>query len=364
MTILKWLFVLPFPSPWELFQAQSKQQVTLVSPGPPGRRSGPCLSVRRGGWRRSRWRRRAEGQGLVESGGGGSTGESELWRVRTRGKEGEWSSPSVMQGQLSELHLPLPTWPFVSPHGPQHPPLPSLPRGSWLLCFLLATLSLPCGVVAAQTPTVFRVGVLGPWACDPIFAKARPRAAAHLAVQRINRDPSLSLGTTFDFVILDEDCQTSTALDGFMGLYSRATALVGPVNPGYCDTASLMSKTWNKAMFSWACVNYELDNASRHPTFVRTVPSPIRVLLALVRNFRWANMAVIASADDVWTDTASKVADALRSNGFPVRAVLSTGNHPSSMRHTLGKIRKMHEIRSEFFVLILFRNKLKLAKCI
>lgn len=269
-----------------------------------------------------------------------------------------------MRGQLSLLHLLLPEWTPLAPHGLKEPQLPFPPRRAWLLCFLLATLCLPCRVVASQTPAVFRVGVLGPWACDPIFAKARPRAAAHLAVQRINRDPSLSLGTTFDFVILDEDCQTSTALDRFMGLYSRATALVGPVNPGYCDTASLMSKTWNKAMFSWACVNYELDNASRHPTFARTVPSPIRVLLALVRNFRWANMAVIASADDVWTDTASKVADALRSNGFPVRAVLSTGTHPSSMRHTLGKIKKMHEIRSKLHMLLNTSVTLANASCL
>ncbi|XP_048093246.1 retinal guanylyl cyclase 2 isoform X1 [Alosa alosa] len=264
---------------------------------------------------------------------------------RGRREGGEWTSSPAMQGQLSLLHVLLPRWTPSSVDGLRGPKVPFPPHGAWLLCFLLATLSLPCVVVAPQTPAVFRVGVLGPWACDPIFAKARPRAAAHLAVQRINRDPNLSLGTTFDFVVLEEDCQTSMALNRFMGLYSHATALVGPVNPGYCDTASLIAKTWNKAMFSWACVNYELDNTARHPTFARTVPSPIRVLLALVRNFRWANMAIIASADDVWTDTANKVADALRSNGFPVRAVLSAGNHTSSMRHTLAKIRKMREIR-------------------
>ncbi|XP_063058276.1 retinal guanylyl cyclase 2-like [Engraulis encrasicolus] len=222
------------------------------------------------------------------------------------------------------------------------PRVPFPPCGIWLLCFLLATLCLPC---TAPVPEVFRVGVLGPWACDPIFAKAHPRAAAQIAVQQINEDPNLSLGTKFDYVILEEDCKTSTALNRFLGLYTHAAALLGPINPGYCDTASLLSKTWNKAMFSWGCVNHELDNNKRHPTFARTVPSPIRVLVALVRNFRWANIAIIASADDVWTDTANKVADALRNYGFPVRMVLYTGNKPSTIRHMLAKIRKMPEIR-------------------
>lgn len=276
--------------------------------------------------------------------------ESEEGRRRVRRDGGEWSSLPAMRGQLSLLLVLLPRWTLTAhgllPAGLKEPlALPFPPRGAWLLCFLLAALSLPCA--APPPPAVFRVGVLGPWACDPIFAKARPRAAAHLAVRRINTDPSLRLGTTFDYVILEEDCNTSMALNGFLGLYTRATALVGPVNSGYCDTASLIAKSWNKAMFSWACVNYELDSTKRHPTFARTVPSPIQVLLALAHHFRWANMAIIASADDVWTDTASKVADALRSNGIPVRTVLSTGNHPSSIRHTLAKIRKMHEIRSK-----------------
>ncbi|XP_028838095.1 retinal guanylyl cyclase 2-like isoform X2 [Denticeps clupeoides] len=221
------------------------------------------------------------------------------------------------------------------------PKLPYSPTTVWLVVLLLTTLSLPC---LAPSP-VFRVGILGPWSCDPLFAKAQPRAAANLAVQRINRDHSLSLGTTFDYIILEEDCQTSMGIKGFLGLYTRASAFIGPVNPGYCEAASLVAKNWNKALFSWACINYELENIRQHPTFARTVPSPVRVLIMLVRYFRWANIAILASADDVWTNTASKVADVLRSHGLPVRMVLSASNDPSSIRSTLSRIRKMKELR-------------------
>ena len=204
---------------------------------------------------------------------------------------------------------------------------------------------MPCA--ARSTSTVFKVGVVGPWKCDPLFAKALPQTAAQLAVERINNDPSLSLGTTFEYVIIDEDCQTSMALKGFLGHYARANAFLGPVNPGYCDAASLLANNWNKALFSWTCVNYELDDRSRHLTFARTVPSPTWVLLSLVRHFRWAHIGIISSAEDVWVDTGSKVADALRSYGLPVTTVVSTDKDPASIRLALTRVKRAENIRSE-----------------
>uniref|UniRef100_A0A8B9RIQ0 Guanylate cyclase n=1 Tax=Astyanax mexicanus TaxID=7994 RepID=A0A8B9RIQ0_ASTMX len=223
----------------------------------------------------------------------------------------------------------------------REPKIPYPQHGAWLLWFFLANLSIPSMVQA----TVFKIGVLGPWSCDPIFAKAMPRLAAQLAVQRINSNVSVSKGITFDYVILEEDCQTSMALRSFIGYYTRASAFLGPVNPGYCKAASLIAKNWNKALISWSCVNHELENSWQHPTFVRTMPSPVKVLRIMARHFRWANIAIVASADDVWMDTSNKVADAFRSHGFPVRMVLSTSNDLVSIRHALKKIKKMKELR-------------------
>ncbi|XP_062867316.1 retinal guanylyl cyclase 2-like [Trichomycterus rosablanca] len=193
--------------------------------------------------------------------------------------------------------------------------------------------------------TTFKIGVIGPWSCDSIFAKAMPEIAAKLAVRRINQDQSLSLGTTFDYVILEEDCQTSIALKGFLGYYTRASAFLGLLNPGYCEAASLLTRNWNKALFAWSCVNYELESSWHHPSFIRTMPSPVWVLQTVAHHFRWANIAIVASADNVWVDTSNKVADALRSYGLPVRMVISTSNDPASIRKSLSRIRKMAELR-------------------
>lgn len=76
---------------------------------------------------------------------------------------------------------------------------------SMILCGLqrFMRLLLCLGFLASPGQAAwFRVGVVGPWECDPLFAKALPHVAAQLAVNRINRDPSLSYAATFDFIVL------------------------------------------------------------------------------------------------------------------------------------------------------------------
>lgn len=68
--------------------------------------------------------------------------------------------------------------------------------------FFLALLASLCLLPSQAEATWFRVGVVGPWGCDPLFAKALPNVAAQLAVNRINKDPSLSHAATFDYAVL------------------------------------------------------------------------------------------------------------------------------------------------------------------
>ncbi|XP_055012176.1 retinal guanylyl cyclase 2 [Boleophthalmus pectinirostris] len=191
----------------------------------------------------------------------------------------------------------------------------------------------------------FRVGVVGPWSCDPLFAKALPHVAAQLAINRVNRDPALSHAHTFEFTVLQEPCESSRGLETFLGFHTKASAFTGPANPGVCDSASMISKGWNKALFPWGCVGDDLDDLRNHPTLARSMPRPTWVLLRVLSYFRWAHVAVLSSSEDIWIETATKVADSLRGHGLPVRLVSFMEDTPHSIRRTLGKIRKMKEIR-------------------
>lgn len=87
------------------------------------------------------------------------------------------------------------------------PPCQSSPThqslgASLLQSFFLVLLASLCFLPSQSEAAWFRVGVVGPWGCDPLFAKALPDVAAQLAVNRINKDPSLSYAVTFDYIVL------------------------------------------------------------------------------------------------------------------------------------------------------------------
>ncbi|KAK1899961.1 Retinal guanylyl cyclase 2 [Dissostichus eleginoides] len=221
------------------------------------------------------------------------------------------------------------------------PAFTTLPFYNFLLWVLLGVLTFPCCVRCL----IFKVGVLGPWNCDPVQNRALPAAAARLAVNRINGDLHLDLGLKLDFIILQEPCETSTALTAFIYNENKADVFIGPTNPGYCVAASLLSKNWDKAIFSYGCVNYELDRVMGYPTFSRTVPFPSEVLFIVLKYFRWASVVVISSNEDIWRDTATRVATALRREGLPVGLVTSIGMNETEMESTLRKIQEAGEIR-------------------
>lgn len=221
--------------------------------------------------------------------------------------------------------------------------LPTLPLYNFLLWIFLGVLTFPCCVRCL----IFKVGVLGPWNCDPVYYRALPTAAARLAVSRINGDLTLDLGLEMDFIILQEPCETSKALTAYIYYENSANAIVGPTNPGYCIAASLLAKTWDKALFTYGCVNYELDRATTYPTFARTVPLPADVLFTVLKHFRWANVVVVSSNEDIWIDTAGRVASALRSKGLPVGLVTAMGINETEIESTLRKIQDAGEVRGE-----------------
>lgn len=98
-----------------------------------------------------------------------------------------------------------PPAPSPSVSVPSHLPTDQSNTHSFVLLLVLSFWWLPCPVQAAW----FQVGVVGPWGCDPLFAKALPSVAAQLAINRINKDPSLSYAATFDYVVLQVRCRQS-----------------------------------------------------------------------------------------------------------------------------------------------------------
>ncbi|XP_048150710.1 retinal guanylyl cyclase 2 isoform X4 [Corvus hawaiiensis] len=220
--------------------------------------------------------------------------------------------------------------------------------GNSFKTFFRACWWLLLGIILLCSPahcSVFKIGLLGPWNCDPFFSKAFPHVAARLAVGRISRDPSLDLGHRLDYVILQEECDTPRALVRFIDFGKLSSAFIGPLNPGFCEVATHLGENWNKAIFSWMCINYKLDSIIRHPAFARTLPSPTQVLFTIMKYFKWAHVGIIASNEDIWMYTAKELATVLRNHGLPVSIVTSVHKGEKGIEDTWNKIKEVNDIK-------------------
>ncbi|KAL6079511.1 hypothetical protein STEG23_038066, partial [Scotinomys teguina] len=189
---------------------------------------------------------------------------------------------------------------------------------------------------AAWARETFTLGVLGPWDCDPIFAQALPSMATQLAVDRVNQDASLLLGSQLDFKVLPTGCDTPHALATFVAHKNTVAAFVGPVNPGYCPAAALLAQGWGKSLFSWACGAPE-----RGGELVHTLPSAAHVLLSVMRHFGWARLAIVSSHQDIWVATAQQLATSFRAHGLSIGLMSSLG---SGEKEAMEVCKQLHSV--------------------
>ncbi|KAG7484851.1 hypothetical protein MATL_G00053690 [Megalops atlanticus] len=192
--------------------------------------------------------------------------------------------------------------------------------------------------------STFKVAIVGPWKCDPLFSKALPDLAARLAISRINKDPYISKGYWYDYTLVNEDCQTSRALARFADLEGYGSAFLGPANPGYCSSAALLAKHWNKAILSWACLKPDMDEAS-YPSFLRPLPLSAHVIFAVLRFFRWAHVAVVTSEEELWEATGHELASSLRALGLPVRTVVTMETEGNGVYRALRRIKEADRVK-------------------
>ncbi|XP_008060551.1 retinal guanylyl cyclase 1 [Carlito syrichta] len=210
----------------------------------------------------------------------------------------------------------------------------------WLVLLLL--LLPPAGVSA-----VFTVGVLGPWNCDPIFARARPDLAARLAAARLKRDPALAGGPRVEVALLPEPCRTPGSLGAVSSALARVSGLVGPVNPAACRPAELLAEEAGVALVPWGCPGT--------PAAGTTAPAATPAadaLYVLLRAFRWAHVAVVTAPQDLWVEAGRSLSAALRARGLPV--ALETSMEPpdlSGAREALRKVREGPRVRAVIMVM-------------
>ncbi|XP_049492978.1 retinal guanylyl cyclase 1 [Panthera uncia] len=218
------------------------------------------------------------------------------------------------------------------------PSPPGVPRALPLLLLLL-----PPSARAA----VFTVGVLGPWACDPIFARARPDLAARLAAARLNHDPAMAGSPRFEVALLPEPCRTPGSLGAVSSALGRVSGLVGPVNPAACRPAELLAQEAGVTLVPWGCPGTRAAG-----TTAPAVTPAADALYALLRAFRWARVALVTAPQDLWVEAGRALSAALRARGLPVALV--TAMEPSDVsgaREALRRVQDGPRVRAVIMVM-------------
>uniref|UniRef100_A0A3Q2YYM6 Guanylate cyclase n=1 Tax=Hippocampus comes TaxID=109280 RepID=A0A3Q2YYM6_HIPCM len=197
--------------------------------------------------------------------------------------------------------------------------------------------------VAEVWTATFKLALIGPWSCDPMFSRAMPTAAANLALSRLRIDASLSRGYWYDVKLLDEDCSTSKgvyhSLTELGDMEGYGHAYVGPFNPALCHAASLLAQHWEVGLASPGCLDANWPN-------LPPVPRPSAVLFAVFRFFHWAHVGVISAPVDFWISTGEEVASALRALGLPVGPVVTMEtNIKDGPRDALRAIRDADKVK-------------------
>ncbi|XP_075891295.1 retinal guanylyl cyclase 2-like [Nelusetta ayraudi] len=197
----------------------------------------------------------------------------------------------------------------------------------WLLCI---------GELQAAT---FKLALVGPWSCDPLFSRAMPTAAANLALSRIQSDNSLNRGFSYSIKLLEEDCSVSKALTELGDMEGYGHVYIGPFNPALCHAATLFTEHWEAGLAAPGCL------APDWPSLPPITP-PTKVLFTVLRFFRWAHVAVISAPSDLWEGTGQEVASALRSEGLPIGPVVTMERrNRDGAREALRAVREADKVK-------------------
>ncbi|XP_032354619.1 retinal guanylyl cyclase 1 isoform X3 [Camelus ferus] len=266
--------------------------------------------------------------------------ENQVWADETK-KKSAMTACALLAGGFRDRGLRAPAhW---APSPPRLPRTPPGPRPPLRLLLLLLLLLLPRSALSAA----FTVGVLGPWACDPIFARARPDLAARLAAARLNHDAALKGGPRFEVALLPEPCRTPGSLGAVSSALTRVSGLVGPVNPAACRPAELLAQEAGVALVPWGCPGTRATG-----TTAPAVTPAADALYALLRAFRWAHVALVTAPQDLWVEAGRALSTALRARGLPVALV--TSMEPSDLsgaREALRRVRDGPRVRAVIMVM-------------
>ncbi|KAJ7389933.1 hypothetical protein OS493_028400 [Desmophyllum pertusum] len=150
-------------------------------------------------------------------------------------------------------------------------------------------------------------------------------SAITIAVDKINRDPTLLLGYNMSFVWNDSMCLAAEGLNQAVEFrISGVDAIIGDGCDIICEPAAILAASWNLPMISWGCESSKLSEKSIYQTFARTVGSFSKMgglFMSVLGYFKWKSIGIIASTESIWQLAMSGLMKVFLENEIDIRYI-------------------------------------------
>lgn len=168
--------------------------------------------------------------------------------------------------------------------------------------------------IASSTLKPIRLGVPIPWSGDNWDAGPRFASGITIAVEKINKDPTLLAGYNVSFVWGDSKCDEKASIGVMTDMLKDeelpVNALIGPACSDGCKSGSFLSDHLNIPMVSYGCAASFLSETKRFPNFARTVgvySKSGQIFVALMKHHGWDRLAILTPTSGIWSSIMNGV---------------------------------------------------------
>lgn len=180
------------------------------------------------------------------------------------------------------------------------------------------------GVSTPSENVKVKIGVLLPMTGYWPIGKTSASAIT-IAVDKINKDPTLLLGYNMSFLWNDSMCLAAEGLNQAVEFrISGVDAIIGDGCDIICEPAAILAASWNLPMISWGCESSKLSEKSIYQTFARTVGSFSKMgglFMSVLGYFKWKSIGIIASTESIWQLAMSGLMKVFLENDVDIRYI-------------------------------------------
>lgn len=181
-----------------------------------------------------------------------------------------------------------------------------------LLSLALLILVLYNTLVYCKRPDVVNVGAI--FSYDTVIGRAA-KVAMEMAVDDVNKDPTILNGTQFKLIMEDSNCSVFLgSMKAFQVIDREVVAVLGPQSSAVAHMISQIATALQVPLISFSATDPTLSSL-QFPYFLRTTQSDLYQMVAmadLIQSYRWKEVIAIYVDDDYGRNCITVLGDELQ----------------------------------------------------